>query len=86
MSAFNPWRSDPKKQVTPEASDRNKIESALAFLGSCSQHPTTAKHRAWVIDQIARILAGHQYEEFVAHARKGKNGPHTHPWATGEEP
>jgi hypothetical protein len=43
-------------------------------------------HKAWVIDQIVRALTGDDYEEFVANACAGENGPHTYDWDTGIPP
>lgn len=83
--AFNKWQSGPTDPIPTEASDSNKIESALAFLASYGQSEGEDR-KAWVIDQTARILAGHGYEQFVKDARKGKQGPHTHPWAEGVAP
>lgn len=85
MPPFNKWMKAPPEPVSVAESDHNKIESALAFLASYSQSPTSAAHRAWVIDQITRILAGPAYEEFVKKARAGKFGAHTYAWDTGSQ-
>ncbi len=45
-----------------------------------------AHHKAWVIDQVVRILAAQRYEGLVAAARAGKNGPETFAWDVGVPP
>lgn len=41
-------------------------------------------HCQWAIDQIVRCLAGDGYEEFVALAEAGDDGPATYEWPAGE--
>lgn len=43
-------------------------------------------HQAWVIDQMCRVLLGDEYEQWVADAKAGENGPDTHNWYTGIKP
>ena len=43
-------------------------------------------HKAWVIDQIVRTLAGDRYVAFVADARQGDDGPETFSWNEGIAP
>ena len=45
-----------------------------------------AHHKAWVIDQMVRILAGDRYEAIVAAARSGEDGPDTYGWDEGIAP
>lgn len=57
------------------------IEIALTHGGEDEAH-----HKAWVIDQMLRILAGAKYEAIVAEARAGEDGPHTYDWDVGTAP
>lgn len=43
-------------------------------------------HKAWVIDQMVRALAGKYYERVVAKACEGQDGPDTYTWETGTPP
>jgi len=43
-------------------------------------------HKAWVIDQMVRALAGDAYAQFVADARAGEDGPETYSWDEGKAP
>lgn len=43
-------------------------------------------HKAWVIDQIARVLCGDDYEEWVANMKDGEDGPETYEWDVGVPP
>lgn len=43
-------------------------------------------HKAWVIDQMVRVLAGNNYEAVVAQARDGEDGPETYEWDCGIAP
>ena len=45
-----------------------------------------AHHKAWVIDQMVRVLAGDQYKEVVRQAKAGDDGPETYAWDTGIAP
>lgn len=45
-----------------------------------------AHHKDWVIDQMVRVLAGDQYDQIVADAKAGENGPETYEWAIGISP
>lgn len=45
-----------------------------------------AHHKAWVIDQMVRILAGDNYEKIVAEAKAGEDGPDTYDWDEGIAP
>lgn len=40
-------------------------------------------HKAWVLDQVTCALTGAKYEEFVAHAKDGEDGPETYGWEEG---
>ena len=43
-------------------------------------------HKRWVIDQVARVLAGDGYAKLVADACAGKDGPATFAWDVGIAP
>jgi len=43
-------------------------------------------HKAWVIDQMLRILAGDNYDVLVAEACAGEDGPNTYSWERGIAP
>jgi hypothetical protein len=42
--------------------------------------------KSWVIDQVARILAGGSYAKLVADACAGEKGASTHAWDVGKPP
>ena len=43
-------------------------------------------HRAWVIDQMVRDLAGDKYAEFVKAYNDGEDGPNSYEWDEGIAP
>jgi hypothetical protein len=43
-------------------------------------------HKAWVIDQVTRILAGDGYAALVTKACAGIDGPETYTWEIGIAP
>jgi hypothetical protein len=45
-----------------------------------------AHHKAWVLDQVTRILVKEDYESFVDWANEGEEGPDTYDWETGIGP
>lgn len=45
-----------------------------------------AHHKAWVIDQMVRILSGDTYEELIRLANDGEDGPNTYEWDEGIPP
>ncbi len=57
------------------------IEIAVRWGGIGGDH-----HKAWVIDQMVRALAGDKYAEIVRDARDGENGPETYDWDEGIAP
>lgn len=63
----------------------DRIKSALSVIlhygGIDGEH-----HKTWVIDQVARYLAGDHYEELVRMAKDGADGPDTYGWETGIAP
>lgn len=57
------------------------IELAVRYGGFDGDH-----HKAWVIDQMVRVLAGERYEQIVREACAGEDGPDTYSWETGIAP
>lgn len=57
------------------------INLAVQYGGIDGNH-----HKAWVIDQMVRVLAGDNYKRIVADARNGNDGPETYEWDTGVAP
>lgn len=45
-----------------------------------------AHHKQWLIDQIARVIQGDDYEHWVIAMKDGENGPETYEWDTGIAP
>lgn len=43
-------------------------------------------HKAWVIDQILRVLTGIRYEQVIRDSCNGGDGPETYAWDTGVAP
>ena len=64
-------------------SDRIKeaIELAVQYGGIDGAH-----HKAWVIDQVVRVLAGDNYDKIVDDACAGVDGPNTYSWDCGIAP
>lgn len=57
------------------------IDLAVRYGGIDGDH-----HKAWVIDQMVRILSGEKYEQIVREACDGEDGPDTYSWETGIAP
>lgn len=57
------------------------IELAVRYGGFDGDH-----HKAWVIDQMVRVLAGERYEQIVREVCAGEDGPDTYSWETGIAP
>ena len=66
-------------------SSENRIEEAVEL---AVQYGGTdgAHHKAWVIDQMVRILTGDEYETIVKIAKSGEDGPDTYSWDVGIPP
>lgn len=60
---------------------KQAIEVAIQYGGTDGSH-----HKAWVIDQMVRILAGERYNDVVASACDGENGQNTYIWDCGIAP
>lgn len=57
------------------------IELAVRYGGIDGDH-----HKAWVIDQMIRLLAGDNYEQLIIEAKDGEDGPNTYSWEVGIAP
>jgi len=57
------------------------IEIAVQYGGIDGAH-----HKAWVIDQMVRKLAGPAYADIVRDACSGEDGPDTYSWDEGIAP
>ena len=66
---------------SPEDRISAAIELATRYGGIDGAH-----HKAWVIDQMVRILAGKDYEALVVKAKAGEDGPDTYDWDCGIAP
>lgn len=67
--------------MTPEERIDKAIDIAVAYGQIDGAH-----HKAWVIDQMVRVLAGGEYERIVREAKDGEDGPETYRWDTGIAP
>lgn len=65
--------------------DAERIELALELLAEDGQTDGD-HHKAWVIDQTARILTSDRYEQWVTAYRAGEDGPDTYSWNEGIAP
>ena len=43
-------------------------------------------HKAWVIDQMVRVLTGDGYAKWVSNFRRGEQGADTYVWDQGTAP
>lgn len=57
------------------------IKLAIQYGGIDGDH-----HKAWVIDQMVRSLAGKKYKQIVREAKAGEDGPETYDWNEGIAP
>lgn len=57
------------------------LDLALKYGGIDGAH-----HKAWVIDQMCRVLTQEGYEDFVREAKDGEDGPETYDWDEGIPP
>ena len=65
--------------------DSERVQLALELIADYGQDDA-AHHKAWVIDQAVRILAGDEYEQWVTEYRDGEDGPGTYSWDEGIAP
>lgn len=67
--------------IPSETRMSNAIDIAVKYGGIDGAH-----HKAWVIDQMVRALAGDHYKRVVAEAKAGDDGPETYGWDEGIAP
>jgi hypothetical protein len=65
----------------PEFRISDALNIALQYGGIDGSH-----HKAWIIDQIVRVLLGDGYDKWVASACDGEDGPETYEWDEGTPP
>lgn len=66
--------------------DAERVQLALELLAEDGQ-TDGEHHKAWVIDQVARILAGDRYEHFVAeYCSEDGDGESLYTWDEGIAP
>lgn len=65
--------------------DAERTELALDLLAGDGQTDGD-HHKAWVIDQTVRILAGDGYDAWITQYRDGEDGPETYSWDRGIAP
>lgn len=70
-----------REEATIEARVKSAIDIIVRFGGIAGDH-----HKAWVLDQVVRILAAKAYPAVVAEARAGEDGPETYDWDVGIPP
>jgi hypothetical protein len=95
MPAFDGWLLDPaqtggKREWAIYArqageTDAERAQLALELIASYGQDDG-GHHKAWVIDQVARILTGDGYDAWIAAYQAGEDGPETYSWDTGIAP
>ena len=68
-------------EAAEEGQRGEAIDLAVRYGGIDGDH-----HKAWVIDQMVRALAGDSYGQIVAEACDGEDGPATYEWKTGIAP
>lgn len=57
------------------------IDTIIQYGGIDGDH-----HKAWVLDQVVRILAEDEYDKIVSEAKDGEDGPDTYEWDEGIAP
>ena len=83
------WYADSFKYlITAEPvaeNDTERVQLALNVALSYGQDDAT-HHKAWVIDQMVRVLTADRYERVIADYRNGEDGPDTYEWDEGIAP
>jgi len=71
--------------VTNMKTEQKRIQTALDLIAKYGS-ADGAHHKDWVLDQVARELAGDGYEQLVKNAKNGEDGPDTYSWDEGIAP
>lgn len=66
-------------------SNDEKIQQAIQLIDDFGS-TDGEHHKMWVIDQLARILAGENYALFIKQIKHGEDGPNTYSWDEGIAP
>ena len=66
-------------------SDADKIAQALELIEEYGGIGGDS-HKAWVLDQVARVLTDDLYPEWVQQMKAGEDGPDTYEWDEGTPP
>lgn len=72
------------EERSPE-NDADRIELATDLALEFGQIDGS-HHKAWVIDQMVRVLLGDKYERVIADYCDGEDGPETYSWDEGIAP
>jgi hypothetical protein len=78
----------PAKEPSNVAEPMDAIQRRDAALSLAAQFGMSDEpyHKAWLIDQIVRVLSGAEYEAWVAERKAGVYGPNTNRWDVGLRP
>jgi hypothetical protein len=71
--------------ITTKLAPEERITDALLAIAAHGRNDGEC-HKMWALDQVARILAGDCYDEWVALVCHGEDGPGTYSWDTGVKP
>ena len=78
-----------KEQQDPIENDYDRMnEKEQEVLGLIENYGWIdgSHHKQWVLDQIARVLTGDKYPQWVAEQKEGEDGPDTYEWDEGIAP
>lgn len=76
---------DCTESIGDSLNDEQRICGAIELATRFGQNDE-AHHKAWVIDQMLRVLAGSEYETLIKDAKDGEDGPNTYAWDEGIAP
>lgn len=65
--------------------NEKRIALAMAIIERYGQYDGD-HHKLWVLDQVARILKGDEYNEWVIKMKAGADGPNTYRYQIGIAP
>jgi hypothetical protein len=65
--------------------DHQKIETALSIILRYGQIDG-AHHKAWVIDQVTRVLLGDKYDTWIKDYKHEEDDPNAYDWDVGIAP
>lgn len=82
-SEFLPWSQEFIQKDIMTYMERKLL--ALEYISRFGQIEGD-HHSKWVIDQVARVLTGSYYEEWIKEICHGEDGPNTYEWNAGIAP